>query len=253
VFTIAGFYETSGSTTLDYVAAMADPSLSVLLDDVVVPRGLPNLGGVWVRSNSITDGRVDSPSLRKIANLKIFPMRQQWQVDFEEDAHWMDMMQMPIALEPTERINLLCAENGVGDDIWGFVLFMDQIDPVPTGPWRTIRLTGTTTLTVNTWTNVPLTLDEDLPAGRYAIIGAGSQSSGLRMWRLVNPPSPWRPGGVGIGEPVYPCLRSLRFGAKGSWGEFEHDMVPSVDCCSASADTAERVWMDVVQVRSGPG
>ena len=249
---VAAFYEATGATTLDPIAAVADQQLRVAADDVSVPK-LSNLGGVMARCPSITDARLEAPSLRKFANIAVSPMHQQWQVDWAIEEHWMDMFHNPVSLDETEDINLLIAQNGVGDWRYGLVYFMDKIDPVPAGPIRTVRFTSSTTLVAHAWTACALTADEDLPAGRYSVVGATGQCSNILFFRLIFPEVYFRPGTQGIGEPVYPVMKSFRMGGKGEWGQFENTLLPQAEFLSHSADTAEKVWLDLVQVRQGPG
>jgi len=73
--------------------------------------------------------------------------------------------------------------------------------------------------------------------------------------RLVLPGFAWRPGVPG--HDAYSDIQAsrfrfgnarFRFGNAGVFGEFTHDSPPTVDCLSASADTTEEFWFDLVKV-----
>jgi len=253
MFTMAGFFESSGATALTEVAALADPHLRVSGDDIVVP-GLGHLAGVYAKSNTVTDARVESPSLRRFMNFSVHPVREgAGDLNRNPDNYWVDLFARMVSLDPSESVNLKIAESTATDAVYGLIWFADAVDPVPEGELRTVRASGTTTLTANAWSNVSLTFDEDLPAGRYAIIGAAGQSAGMVGYRFLIPGAVWRPGGIGITDVSFSDVASFRYGRKGLWGEFEHDLPPTVDVLSISADTTEKIWMDLIQVRAGRG
>lgn len=251
MFTLAGFFESSGATSLTEVAALADPHLRVVGDDIIVPP-LGNLAGVLAKSNTVNDARVESPSLRRFVNFSVHPVREgASHLNRNPENYWVDLFDRIVPLDVSEAVNLKVAESTAADAVYGLIWFADGMDAVPDGPVRTVRATGTATLTANAWTNFAITFDEDLPAGRYAIVGAAGQSAGLVGFRFVIPGYMWRPGTIGITDVSYVSMRSFRYGGKGSWGEFEHDLPPTVDMISISADTTEKIWLDLVQVRAG--
>lgn len=253
MFTLAGFFESSGATSLTEAAALADPHLRVSGDDIIVPP-LGKLAGVYAKSFSCNDARLESPSLRRFVNLAIHPVREgDSHLNRNPEDYWLDLFDHMIELDVSEAVNLKIAQSAAADAVYGLIWFADGIDPVPEGPIRTIRASSSTTLTANAWSNLALTFDEDLPAGRYAIVGAAGQSAGMVGFRLLLPGYAWRPGTIGIIDVSYVSMRSFRYGGKGSWGEFEHDLPPSVDVLSISADTSEKVWLDLVQVRGRRG
>jgi len=249
MFTLAGFFESSGATSLTEINALADPHLSVTGDDVAVPV-LGNLAGAYVKSNTGNDGRVVSPSLRRIVTQSIIPVREgASDLNRDPENYWMDLFEHMIPLDVGEAINLKMSESTASDAVYGLLWFADAIEPVPAGPFRTVRASATTTLTANVWTNFALTFDEDLPAGRYAIIGAAGQSAGMVAFRFVLQGYGWRPGTIGMTDVSYVPMSSFRYGRKGSWGEFEHNIPPTVDGFSISGDTTEKIWLDLIQVR----
>lgn len=251
MFTVAGFFESSGATSLTPIAALADPHLRVVLDDVIVPD-LGNLAGVYVKSNTCNGGKVVSPSLRRLVNLFVHPVREgAGHLNRNPENYWVDLFDHMIPLDVSEPINLEASESTAADAVYGLLWFADGIDAVPTGIMFTVRATSATALTANAWTNVALTFEEDLPAGRYAIVGAAGTSGGMVAFRFVIPHGYWRPGTIGATDPSYVDMKSFRYGRKGVWGEFEHDLPPSVDVLSISADSDTKIWFDLVQVRSG--
>ena len=250
MFTLVAWYELQAMNGYTKLAALADEHIRVSGDDIIVPT-INNLAGVFVRSNSIVKARFTSPSLRRFTNLYVHPLRQQWQVDMEEESHFMDFFHRPITLDISEALNCEIDNAGVSEYGYGLAWFMDKIDPAPSGEFRTVRATGAITAVAATWTSGALTFTEDLPAGRYAIIGADCNGASLVAFRLIFPGYAWRPGTKGVGEVPYPGMKSFRMGNKGLWGEFEHELPPVLEIFCRSADSEQEIYLDLVQIRAG--
>ena len=100
---------------------------------------------------------------------------------------------------------------------------------------------------------MPLTFDEDLPRGRYAVVGMRARAAGCVAGRLFLPGSRWRPGVLGVDAQDDVEHWRFRNGEMGSFGEFEDTDTLTAQFLSVSADTAEDVYLDLIQIRSGPG
>ena len=112
----------------------------------------------------------------------------------------------------------------------------------------TIRFTGASTLTPNAWSTVTPTLDRNLPAGKYQIIGARLLSAGGLLFRANIPGYNYRPGGlcVQVAQTLDP--EGQRHGGWGVWGEFDQNLLPVFDVLSTSADTSQSGELDLVKV-----
>src|SRR3970040_2256777 len=95
---------------------------------------------------------------------------------------------------------------------WVVLWFADgPIAPV-VNPHFTTRLTGATALVSRTWTLCPMTFDENLPRGRYAIVGARAQSTTGIAARMVVPGANNRPGVLCVN-----AQDSIGWGGLSSW------------------------------------
>src|SRR5260370_3883615 len=141
---------------------------------------------------------------------------------------------------------------------WGLVWFADgPIAPI-VGNMFTARATGTTVLGVLVWTLVPFVLAESLPRGRYQVVGLRAQSAGLIAARLVfaggpSAQAPWRPGALGANNDRHLEHAMFRYGQLRNWGAFEDTAPPQIKCLSTPADAAETFYLDLIQIRAGPG
>ena len=255
-FTLVAYSESQDSATLVNVAALVDPHVRVVGDDIVVPTGLNYVGGVYGIGTAITRAQLVSPSIRRRYPFEVTPV--EIATEPADPVKYLPFFQSPIGLDPDEGLNFQAAENGAGaNQSTGLVWLCDGATaPISGSEMFTIRATNASTLVAYAWTNGALTFSDTLPAGEYAVVGMRASSTGLIAARLVFSQYPWRPGCIAsdtLGEYGVPVFR---MGGLGIWGEFAHNTPPTVDFLSLSTDSSQTVDLDLVLLSgrlSGPG
>ena len=252
-FHLCGFYEDINTAVMAYIEAIADPCLRIVGDDLIVPDGMNQLMGYFAFGTTIVQAQILSPSLRRLALQDVSPLNVGAEpVDTQFPTVFHDLFERPITLDVSEALNAQIDQAaGVAEDETVFVWLGKGMEPVPAGQMFTLRCTNTDTLVAYAWTNGALTFSQALPAGRYALVGARVCSAGMCAFRCVFPGGTWRPGQLGVDAVGDQDLIRFRYGNAGSWGEFEHDLPPTIDFWSVSADTAQTVHLDLIQVRAG--
>jgi len=252
-FTMVAFYE-------EVDPAGAFNALTAIPDQHVYTEGdnltVPSLAQIVAISAGVCSGgdqlaRLVSPSLRGIGRYMIHPLNGGVDADIEPDADpkVIDLRASPVPLVVNEQLNAeVNSDPTAAEGQWVVLLLSDgPITPV-TGDIRTVRATAAITLTAGQWTNGNITLDEDLPVGTYQVVGMRALSAGLVAARLVFRGGAWRPGCLGCDDPQDNSHPIFRYGQLGVWGEFPHNVVPSVDFLSITADTAEELFLDLIKV-----
>lgn len=247
MFTLAAFTDTHSSTSMLIVNAAADPHLTVISNRLVVPPELPNIVGVYAGGTDIARAQLVSPSLRSFLNPELSPVDTN-ALPASPD-RFIDYRFTPIQLAPNEQLEADEANAAAGANrmVVGVWLADGPISPV-SGDVRSVRMTGTTTAVVNTWTNCALTVDQALPAGRYRVVGARFFGTTMQLFRLVFPGYAWRPGGIGFASATLVEPPEQRFGNFGAWGEFNHNAPPTLDVLCTAADTAQTGVVDLVKI-----
>jgi len=246
-FSVIGYTESQDSAVLVEIAAMADGQhVAVSGDDVFVPSFANYLFGYHFMGANFTQGQIGSPSLRSQLYVDVEP------ADVADEPGTPPAVHMfpgsPIRLDVNEGLRTYMAEdNAAASRVSAFLwLSTGVISPV-TGTIYTVRAVGATTLVANAWTNGAIVFAQTLRAGRYQVVGARVQSAGLRNARLVFPgQATYRPGVAGCdadGDIEFPLFRR---GGLGVFGDFDSRLQPTVDYCSASADTAEVIHLDLI-------
>ena len=237
--------DTSG--VLANVAAVTDPHVRVIGDDVVVPDDISYLAATYAVGASLTRAAVVSPSIRRRYPHEITPL----DANANPSSQFVfQPLSTPIQLDASEALNFQVAENGSGSvRDTGLVWLSDgPFIPVTGSEVFTIRATSATTLATFAWTNCALTFNDTLPAGEYAVVGMQATSATAIAARLVFTGSAWRPGVIAtttstvVGNPLF------RYGNMGIFGTFAHNTPPTGDFFATTADTAETVYLDLVMV-----
>jgi hypothetical protein len=246
-FTLVGWSkQCAAGATLDLLNALDDPHIRYEGTRIIVPS-LNKLISLLAVGANITDARITSPSLRKVAEIELAPLNR----DAEplSPPAILDLADNPLELVTGEHLEAK-ASNDASAAVQQTVLAWLGDGPVKpvAAKYISVKATASATLEAYKWKNAQITLTQTLPYGRYQIIGMRAQSAGLIAARLVIPGYPWRPGVPGTDVISDIDAARFRYGRCGVFGEFMSDQPPSVDFLSSSADTSEVVWLDIVPV-----
>jgi len=257
-FHTAAFLESvDPAAAFNALTALADQAITIAGDDLRVPelsQIIAVAGGIETAVESFL--RLTSPSLRIRGLFQVEPYSTAAAAAVEPASphRVCDLRRIPLPLVVGENLNAETDSNPVAAQIqWCIVWFAAGPIEAVGGSIFTIRATNASTLTGSVWSNVALTFVEDLPRGRYQVVGMRARSAGLVAARLVFVGGRWRPGVLGTDAQDDLEHPMFRYGGLGVFGEFEDLEPPSVDFLSVSADTAQDVYLDLIQLRAGPG
>ena len=246
-FHTAIWFENINTAVLAPITAATDEICRVAGDELSVPA-LNNLCAAVGLGANMTRCELHSPSLRKISNLQLEPINVAAEMGTPQVPNLVaDLFERPIPLTVGELMTAhINQDAGAGQDEEVIAWFGDGDLNIPAGQMRTIRATSATTLVADTWTSCTITLDTQIPAGRYALVGLRARSTGLIAARTVSTDRTWRAGVPGVDAVGDVGLSRFRYGRAGVFCEFEHDAPPTIQCFSASADTAETFFLDII-------
>lgn len=229
------------------IAALADPVLTVSGNNISVPASTPELGFLYGIGVNLTRAQLQSPSLRRMFNYEVRPIQKA--ATPASPPSYCDMMDNTIALDAGEQLQAWTAEDGAGATRMSVIasLVDKAVTPVTENIY-TLRATGAATLVAYSWTNAPIVLDQVLPVGQYALVGARAESAGLIAFRFVFQNQTPRPGGIGALTETGISPSRQRYGGWGVWGTFDNWTIPTVDFFSGTADTSEVLALDLVKI-----
>lgn len=260
----------TGANTFGQVTFFAsDAVLQQLNNGMQVSAQLPYLMAVAGVSVNLVDVRMQSPSQLPFPYINLNPNNRG--TAFGNPPRVWDFSQAPIPLKMTEELDCFATQNAAGaQTVYIACLFSDGLRtplPVPMNPAGivnspltpgrvfTVHGTASATLTAGNWTQITPTLDQALPAGQYALVGARAFSATALFFRMYPQLSPqWRPGGIAVqaydqidppNQRQFPETATAA-GDWGTWLTFYQNTVPKVEFFSTAADVAEEVWLDLV-------
>lgn len=241
------------------LAAVADSILTVNSPRIQVPvlnQVIAAAGGIETTVDSRI--RIVTPSILQAFRSYITPVNgaAAAAVPPMNPHRVADMRNDPLILVPSEQMTMELFSNPAAAQIqWGLAWFADKTPDQINGKVYTARATVANALVSSVWTLNTLTFDDQLPRGRYQVVGMKAYSTSMIAARVIIPGTQWRPGCLGnilltdMGDPMF------RYGNMGVWGEFEDVDNLQIESLAAAADTAasQVYYVDLLQVRSGPG
>lgn len=194
--------------------------------------------------------QLQSPSLRVNPFIDIVPANRGNL--FESPVRYADWLTAPLIVTPNQELDAYATQNGgsneyIGIPIW-FAAAAAQISPRI--PCLTLHGTSSTTLTAKAWTPVTFALDQNLNPGTYAIVGARVFSATGWVARIVPNSSSqtFRPGVTCVQAYDGMDLPWARYGVLGQWMTFATTNLPTFEVFSTAADTAQELWLDLIQL-----
>jgi hypothetical protein len=245
----------TGASTMAQITAVYNGVVPKLNNGFQTPAAMPYVHSVFGVGAHQVRLRLQSPRFLPFPYPDLNPSNRG--TAFESPVRAFDFSNAPLALNPTDEIDMYGSQNaGSGETQYAALQFTDNVKlPVPAGQWFTVHSTGSTTLTAGAFTAVQPTFDYALPAGNYALIGARYFGASALFFQMLPVQQPlWRPGGVGVQaydqlDPVnqrYGGWVSTPTANWGTWLTFRQNTPPAVNCFATSADTAQEFWYDLV-------
>ena len=252
-FDIVAWYESQAAAALTAVKAVPDPKVyHTVLDDIFVKKSAPFLAGSLC--GAISQATLKYYEFRQ-PSLKV-PYRFYKGGDLNDPLlaeGFNNLWASPLPLYPGEKLNAY-VQNATSE-IDMIVAWLSS-GPARLSDLENVRPTHSITgysadaLTAGSWTDVTVTWDQDLPKGKYAVVGmqVGSYLAAAVAYgvaRLVLLGCDWRPGvmvraaeaadlGVASISPAFlygerwPLMNEI---------SFEHDQMPNLEMLCAAANT----------------
>lgn len=247
MFHLAGFSSSIAQNSLLQVNAMADQALNVYNNGIAVPEELPIIFMIYGIGASMNRAQLQSPSLRRVFLEEISPLEASAAAPSVADVFYLG--ENGIVLDPNEILTAFAQQGSAGAAVETVLIWMCDAPPTEINATEihTLRFTASGTAVANAWTNMAITFDQTLPAGRYQCLGARLRSTNMIAYRFVVRGYPWRPGLPGlvnVGDTLLP--NDFRRGKLGVWFEFTNLVQPTLDVLCNGTDSSFTGEMDVV-------
>lgn len=248
--TIAFSEAITNSGTLQPIAAVPDDQVFTAGDDFRIPTGLDFLLAAFPLGLEVARARIVAPSLRAFINLELAPKIVAENPTAAGVERMITMMRDPLPLAVGEFVNF---ESDAGDagagDVTCVALIGDGAIQPREGQMRTARATAAIAGGQRVWASGALTFSEDLPAGRYQVVGARCESDNPGGFRLIFREGGPRPGSLSVVDDLSGDVKGQRRGGWGVWGEFDINQPPILEVLSlTAASSAQVLYLDLLRL-----
>jgi len=223
---------------------------------LIVPGDFNALHAVAALGSDLTRAALKAPSLDvKRVNLEVYPHERGADIFTLTNPKLMRPIG-DMVFDPGEVLTAQAAEDNAGADVETVVAWLKKpgaLPAIPSGDVRMVRWAGTTTLVASSWTPVTLTLDQELPAGEYALVGIFANSATGIACRAIIPGQQNRPGVPVIAAASEAASRFsnaefLKPFIGYEMGRFSNRQVPQLEFLALAADTAQTGLLFIVKV-----
>lgn len=240
-------YEGSIAATVDTDLAAQTDNIETIQNSHIVPQRDKLLQYAYVGAVTLIRTKVTSPSIRQYSPIQLRPIDTAAAPSSRTPV--CDFRTNPQLLKAFEEIQVQATDSAAGPNQCNAVLGLSEgpLQPAPNGPVWSMRGTGSTTVTANAWTGVPITWADSLAQGTYSVIGLNFLSTTAIAARLIFDQQVMRPGCVcGAADATIPHPMFLK-GGLGLWGTFNAFRMPTIEVYCTAADTSQEVFLEFVR------
>lgn len=247
MFHLAANFVAIGQTADTDVPAKTDQVLQVQNSHFVLSKPL-SLLGVYASSATLTRTKLKFPSINQYGGTWIRPTNATLLP--VTDPNMADYRQIPFTVPAQEELQY-ASTSGLAcgtENHYVLSVLQDTFVPAPQGQIYTIRGTSTTAGVASTWTDITVTWDQQLPSGRYAVVGSQVHSTTGVAHRLIFDDQIWRPGGLSLATAGLRTHAMFEKGKLGVWGYFTTISLPRMQILDNATGNSHTIYLDCVRV-----
>lgn len=247
MFHLAANYVAIGQTADTDIVAVPDTVLNIQNSHFVLPQPM-DLWAAFVSSLTMTRVKLTLPSIAQYGGTWLRP--QSNALLPPTDPNVVDMRTNPFRIPAFEEIRYL-GTSGLAcgtEAAYAISILGATPTPAPKGQQYTIRGTSTTAGVAKTWTGITMTWDNQLPDGRYAVVGANLVSATAVAFRLIFNQQTWRPGALGLATAGLRNHAMFDKGGLGMWGQFQPIFYPNVEILDNATGNSHTLFLDCIKV-----
>lgn len=248
MFHLACYAGSVDATANTQLAGVVDPVLSrsVTSNAYIFQEKYKCVAGVYIGTTALR-ARLNSPTLRQVNPPFFRPtIAAAKPASLSEIAWFADQ---PFTIPALEEVAPEVTSGTGATERATFLLWITQgLVPPPPGQIYTARATAAITAVANTWTLGSFTLDQSLPSGNYALVGAECISTTCLGFRFAFPNQLFRPGSIGqsaVGSVMDWRLQTRRLG---TWGTFVNTAPPLIELFCTAGDTAQEIYLQLIPI-----
>ena len=241
------FRGTADDAALTEIPPVQDETVFVVGNDLQVPEGHNQIVLAAALGATLSRAVLDSPEIRTISRHSITPLDVAAVPG--DDLPINRLLDNPIPVKPGEALNALAQNTGgaASNKYVGVWLSDGSVQPTTGANVRSVRGTTDFDAVAGEWSNGQITLETDLPAGTYAVVGFRAEAANGIFARLIFPRQGYRPmvmcaQNAGTWPPAV-----FRPGTMGAMGTFQNLTAPRLELLADQAVSDPVCYLDVVR------
>lgn len=243
--TIAYTANTFGQTNFDSTP-VPDTWVPIQNGHYLPPVSLKLFGG-WLGGVNLTGVTLVTPKTRAVVPPRLLPLQNTLLPP--DRPHVFDRRHNPFVLNAYEEVSVQMNVGGAANAVNTALFFVgDSLDNVPAGDVYTLHGVSTTPAVALNWTQLAVTWDQTIPAGRYMIIGSQVQSTNAIAHRWYFRYSNMKPGFLSVQAVTNITDPTYYQGGWGALGYFDAPVFPFLEVLCTAADASHDVTMNMVKI-----
>lgn len=244
---LAFFTSLAASLTNAKLNAVEDGQFTLNNNNFLLPQRM-QVQRAYVLGLPVTEARIVVPSLRAVTFPRLHPVDKA--ATPSNDPSILRYLGNGPTLLGGEGVSLEASTDATGgpNNCYGLLWIAPSFVPAPPGPCFTMKATATITVAAGVWGRGSLVLENDLPAGQYALIGADAQGVNVAAVRFRFPNNDLLPGIVAQQADGEFLTDHQRYGRMGLFGTFNNINLPTIECLGLGAGSAQTIYLDIVRL-----
>lgn len=236
----------TNGATLANLPAPVDSIMTVYNTNTYLPPKNTRILRAYAMGDNVTKVQLDSPLTRPIGPPQVQPIDANTEPSTLPPINIYDENALPWL--QNDPMGILISRGGAAAAVC-FCAFWtaDQVQgKIGGASWPVPATTASTTYVAGQWVPQNLTITQNLPPGRWKVIGMAAQGTSLFAARLIFPMQASRPGVIAQDAYAEYDTELFRRGNFGDFGEFDAFAPPTIELMglAAGANTA-LIWLDL--------
>lgn len=247
MFHLAANFVAIGQTVDTDVPAKTDQVLQIQNSHFVLSKPM-QIMAAYASSATLTRTKLKFPSINQYGGTWLRPVNATL-LPFT-DPNVADYRQIPFTVPAQEELQY-ASTSGLAcgtENHYVLTWLQDSFVPAPQGQIYTLRATSTTAGVASTWTDITVTYDNQLPSGRYAVVGSNVHSTTGVAHRMIFDDQLWRPGTLSFATTGLRNHPMFEKGRLGVWGYFTTISLPRFQILDNATGNSHTIYLDCVRV-----
>lgn len=245
---LLAFYSSIAASSTNSKINAVEDGLQTIVSNNFLLNDPVKVQRCYINGLGIVEARYNIPSMRSMTLPRIHPVDKA--ASPSNDPSVMHYGDYGPKIMAGEGISLECSTDATSGPLaaYGLLWVAKAFVPAPKGDCFTIKATASVVTTVGVWNRGSLSLENDLPPGKYAVIGADAQGTNLEALRFRFPGQDVLPGVVTQQADGEFLTDHQRFGQMGLFGVFGNITLPTIEVFGYGTTTTQTIYLDVVKV-----